>query len=172
MDTADNQRGTVTGDQTKDSSLNNFQFSPNYHVDLLLFRQILGTVSDAWYIRPEASYAFTDAISGSLAGIYSQAFFPQSTPRCWPTTTDATTNPDQTSGEKSCNSEKPAQQPLGIEFDAELTYKSQIDANGGGLLASLRAGILFPLGGFEINDTETGETSLAWTIQSTLAITF
>jgi len=172
LDSADNQRGTMTGDGTKDSDLNNFQFSPNYHVDLLLFRQILGTVSDAWYIRPEASYAFTDAITGSLAGIYSQAFFPQSTPRCWPTATDATSNPDGTTGDKSCDSNKPAQQPLGIEFDGELTYKSQIDANGGGLLASLRGGILFPLGGFDISDSEDEASSFAWTIQSTLAITF
>ena len=172
LDTADSQRGTMLNANAQDSDLNNFQFSPNYHVDLLLFRQILGTVSDAWYVRPEASYAFTDAISGSLAGIYSQAFFPQSTPRCWPTETDGTQSADDETGDKSCNSSKPAQQPLGIEFDAELSYKSQIDANGGGLLASLRAGILFPLGGFDINDTESGETSLAWTIQSTLAITF
>jgi uncharacterized protein (TIGR04551 family) len=172
LDTADGQRGIMQTGNVEDSDLNNFQFSPNYHVDLLLFRQVLGTVSDAWYVRPEATYAFTDAISGSLAGIYSQAFFPQSTPRCWPTETDGTQSADDETGDKSCNSSKPAQQPLGIEFDAELTYKSQIDANGGGLLASLRAGILFPLGGFEINDTESGETSLAWTIQSTLAITF
>ena len=77
LDTAADQRGIYASNGQSDSDLNNFQFSPNYHVDLLLFRQILGTVSDAWYIRPEATYAFTDAISGSLAGIYSQAFFPQ-----------------------------------------------------------------------------------------------
>ena len=172
-DTAANQRGTIASNGTIDSDLNNFQFSPNYHVDLLLFRQILGTVSDAWYIRPEATYAFTDAISGSLAGIYSQAFFPQSTPRCWPTSANGTQSADDATGDHSCSqNNKPAQHPLGIEFDAELTYKSQIDANGGGLLASLKGGMLFPLGGFDISDLEEASTSFAWTIQTTLAITF
>ena len=173
LDTAANQRGTIASNGTIDSDLNNFQFSPNYHVDLLLFRQILGTVSDAWYIRPEATYAFTDAISGSFAGIYSQAFFPQSTPRCWPTAANGTQSADDATGDHSCNqNNKPAQHPLGIEFDAELTYKSQIDANGGGLLASLKGGMLFPLGGFDISDLEEASTSFAWTIQTTLAITF
>lgn len=39
-----------------DRSLNNFHFSPDYHVDEILYRRILGTVSNAIYVKPSVAY--------------------------------------------------------------------------------------------------------------------
>jgi len=47
--------GDVDGPQFRlpqDNRVDNFRFHPNYHVDLILFRRILGTVSDSVYLRP------------------------------------------------------------------------------------------------------------------------
>jgi len=69
-----------------DKSLNDFHFSPEYHVDEILFRRILGTVTNAIYFKPSIAY-WLDldsrkendvGISGSI--IYSIAPVPVSTP--------------------------------------------------------------------------------------------
>lgn len=69
-----------------DRSLNDFHFSPEYHVDEILFRRILGTVSNAIYFKPSIAY-WLDldsskirevGVSGSV--IYSIAPVPVSTP--------------------------------------------------------------------------------------------
>jgi uncharacterized protein (TIGR04551 family) len=69
-----------------DRNLNDFHFSPEYHVDEILFRRILGTVSNAIYFKPSIAY-WLDldsrrendvGISGSV--IYSIAPVPVSTP--------------------------------------------------------------------------------------------
>jgi uncharacterized protein (TIGR04551 family) len=69
-----------------DRNLNDFHFSPEYHVDEILFRRILGTVTNAIYVKPSIAY-WLDldsskirevGISGSL--IYSFAPVPVSTP--------------------------------------------------------------------------------------------
>jgi uncharacterized protein (TIGR04551 family) len=69
-----------------DRNLNDFHFSPEYHVDEILFRRILGTVSNAMYFKPSIAY-WLDldsrkendvGISGSI--IYSMAMVPVSTP--------------------------------------------------------------------------------------------
>jgi uncharacterized protein (TIGR04551 family) len=69
-----------------DHNLNDFHFSPEYHVDEILFRRILGTVTNAIYFKPSIAY-WLDldsskirevGISGSV--IYSIAPVPVSTP--------------------------------------------------------------------------------------------
>jgi uncharacterized protein (TIGR04551 family) len=67
-----------------DSALHNFYFSPEYHVDEIFFRRIMGTVSNAMYFKPSVSYWLDVAekrqlgLSGAL--IYSMAAVPVSTP--------------------------------------------------------------------------------------------
>jgi uncharacterized protein (TIGR04551 family) len=70
-----------------DRRLTDFHFSPEYHVDEILFRRILGTVSNAIYFKPSIAYYWMDldsrkendvGISGSI--IYSIAPVPVSTP--------------------------------------------------------------------------------------------
>lgn len=41
---------------TDDFSVDNFRFHPNYRVDRILFREILGTITDAAYLRLQGSY--------------------------------------------------------------------------------------------------------------------
>jgi uncharacterized protein (TIGR04551 family) len=69
-----------------DRNLNDFHFSPEYHVDEILYRRILGTVSNSIYFKPSVAY-WLDldsskirevGISGSV--IYSLAPVPVSTP--------------------------------------------------------------------------------------------
>lgn len=55
LDQAQAVPGDVDGPQFRlpqDNRVDNFRFHPNYHVDLILFRRILGTVSDSVYLRP------------------------------------------------------------------------------------------------------------------------
>jgi uncharacterized protein (TIGR04551 family) len=67
-----------------DSALHNFNFSPEYHVDEIFFRRIMGTVSNAMYFKPSVSY-WLDVAEGRQLGlsgafIYSLAPVPVSTP--------------------------------------------------------------------------------------------
>ena len=151
-DMADSQRGvTATG---QDATLRNFQFNPEYHIDLLMFRRMLGTVTDAWYLRPEAVYRFDDKLAGRLTFIYSQAMTRASTPSF-----------DGTNG---------GHKPLGAELDGELAYGIHSSQQRGQLLATLAGGMLFPLSGFA-NPTRaigTQNGSFAWTIQARMFLTF
>ena len=67
-----------------DHAINDFHFSPDYHVDEILFRHIMGTVTNAIYVKPQAAYWFdlgrtrAVGINGSL--IFSMAQVPVSTP--------------------------------------------------------------------------------------------
>jgi len=67
-----------------DSSLHNFYFSPDYHVDEIFFRRIMGTVTNAIYFKPSIAY-WLDVTEGRQLGlsgsvIYSMAPVPVSTP--------------------------------------------------------------------------------------------
>jgi len=81
------QPGDLDGPQANlphDTTVNNFRFHPDYRVDQILFREIIGTVTDAWYIRPHVDFVFGRVGQGmfrfELAGIYSQALNATSTP--------------------------------------------------------------------------------------------
>ena len=41
-------------DPPGDTTVDNFRFHPDYRVDRILFREIIGTVTDAIYVRPHA----------------------------------------------------------------------------------------------------------------------
>ena len=67
-----------------DHSIRDLKFSPEYHIDSILFRNILGTVTNAIYFKPAVSYWFDLAQSRQLGVngtvIYSLAQVPVSTP--------------------------------------------------------------------------------------------
>ena len=53
------QPGDLDGPQINlpgDTTVDNFRFNPDYHVDLILWRRIIGTVTDAFYARPSVSW--------------------------------------------------------------------------------------------------------------------
>jgi uncharacterized protein (TIGR04551 family) len=96
------ETGGATGDQAEDPSqylnyrwhfvqqppgdhaINNFFFSPDYHVDEIFWRHIMGTVNNAVYVKPSTAYWFdlgqnrAIGLNGSI--IYSAAQVPVSTP--------------------------------------------------------------------------------------------
>jgi uncharacterized protein (TIGR04551 family) len=67
-----------------DTAIHDFHFSPDYHVDEIFFRHIMGTVTNATYFKPSAAYWFdlgqTRAIGVNGSVIYSIAEVPVSTP--------------------------------------------------------------------------------------------
>ena len=109
-------------DPPRKNFVDNFRFHPDYFVDRILFREIIGTVTGAAYIRPHARYRLVDsrafAIESSLAAIASWAVYAESTPG--------------------------GQHPLGLELDPTLTY-----ANVDGFAAALEYGALFPFSGLD-----------------------
>jgi len=67
-----------------DHKLADFHFSPDYHVDQIFFRHIMGTVTNAVYVKPQTAYWFDLGNNRSLglqgSVIYSMAQVPVSTP--------------------------------------------------------------------------------------------
>ena len=101
-----------------DKSIRNFRFNRDYAVDMILFREIMGGVTDALYLKPSVKYRIVDGFDVFGAMVYSRAIYAESTP-----------------------SEKNA--GLGIEFNLGARYESEE-----GFFAQLAWGILFPLSGF------------------------
>jgi uncharacterized protein (TIGR04551 family) len=63
-----------------DSKLTRFVFDPDYEVDLILFRELMGSVSNAIYTKPFMSYDLTRTIGLKVANVTSFAVRPVSTP--------------------------------------------------------------------------------------------
>src|SRR5207248_10608250 len=79
--------------------LSRFFFDPDYHVDLILFRRILGTVNNATYFKPGVSYDIIDNFGARVDIMYAMANRPVAYPG------------------NSYN--------LGLEIDAQLMYKNE-----------------------------------------------
>ena len=60
--------------------IRNFRFNPAYRVDLILWREILQGVTDAFYLKPTARYEFIDGLAATASIVYSQAMYAASTP--------------------------------------------------------------------------------------------
>jgi uncharacterized protein (TIGR04551 family) len=91
-----------------------FSFDPDYHVDLILFRRILGTVNNATYFKPGVSYDIVDNFGARVDLMYAIANHPVAYPG------------------NSYN--------LGLEIDAQIMYKNEEE----GFYAGLVYGVLFP----------------------------
>jgi uncharacterized protein (TIGR04551 family) len=115
-----------------DRSIRNFRFNPGYRVDLVLFHEILGQVTDALYVKPKLRWDILPGFWLDEAIIYSRALEKGSTP---------SVNSRGTGGA----------QDLGIELDTQLTYSS-----GDGFMAWAQWGVLQPLGGLEIQSHHAG----------------
>ena len=118
---------TPTGPQNQlcqDNDIRNFRFNQDYRIDLILWREIIGGITDALYVKPGVSYAFNDSLSVFGAFIYSKALKPTSTP----------------SGDST---------QLGFEINAGVRYQTD-----DGFYAQLAYGILFPFDGLKFNYTQ------------------
>ncbi|MBK9030488.1 MAG: TIGR04551 family protein [Myxococcales bacterium] len=63
-----------------DATIGRFVFDPDYKVDLILFRELIGAVSNAFYVRPRMSYQLTKSITFRAQNVTSAAVKPVSTP--------------------------------------------------------------------------------------------
>lgn len=67
-----------------DRTVDNFKFHPDYRIDRILFREIVGTVTDAYYLRPHARADLmrlsTGVLQFDVAAVASWAIYAQSTP--------------------------------------------------------------------------------------------
>ena len=119
--------------QDGNSRLTHFGFHPNYRIDLILFRNILGNVGGVYYLRPGLSYdlvrtAFGQRLGARVDVIYSRA---------------NRSSQIREYGSRDANS-------LGLELDASVYYRSE-DGPGltDGFYAAFQYGILFPLAGLK-----------------------
>lgn len=106
-----------------DNEIRNFRFNPDYRVDMILYREILGGITDSIYLKPRAKYRITQGFDVFVGAIYSRAIFLTSTPGSGYEATDPS---------------------LGIELNGGVRYETEE-----GFFGQLQYGILFPLDGFK-----------------------
>ncbi len=129
------------GDKVLD--IRNFRFNRAYLVDSILFREILGGVTDAWYVKPTARYEIFDGLVATAQVVYSQAVYATSTPST-------------------------VHNPLGVEPDIGLSYTSD-----DGFVAWLNYGLLFPLDGFDdLRPGNTTHLTRAHSLRAGLAVKY
>jgi uncharacterized protein (TIGR04551 family) len=119
------QPGDLDGPQAdypRDVRVDNFRFHPDYHIDRILFREIIGTVTDAVYVKPRLRVLLLEVgrgkLEAGLAAISSFALRAGSAPG--------------------------GSRPLGVELDPTLEYR-----DGAGFSATLEYAWLFPLSGLD-----------------------
>lgn len=129
-------------DVPRDVRVDNFRFHPDYRIDRLLFAELIGTVTDAFYVKPWARARLLQFTSSQLGlkvdGTLSRALFASSTPG-----NDAS---------------------LGVELHAALSWDSK---DGFDVLAEYA--VLFPLAGLDnpaqglsAQPAQLGRVRLAW----------
>src|SRR5262249_36089844 len=97
-----------------DSDIKNFRFNPDYHVDMILWRQLLGGVTAAVYAKPSIKYDVTEGFNLFGGFIYSRSIFSHNPPS------------------RQSNS-------LGLEFNVGARYETD-----DGFFAQFMYGVLFP----------------------------
>lgn len=106
----------------RDNRVDNLRFHPDYRIDRILFAEIIGTVTDAMYLKPWARLRLLDFSSAQFnlkgSGTLSRAAFASSTPN----------------GDAA----------LGLELWSALTWESK---DGFDVLAEYA--VLFPFGAFD-----------------------
>lgn len=125
-----------------------FKFDRDYHPDLILFREVIGTVTNALYIKPWVAYDLFDSPEDTL-GLrldleYAQALVPDGTP-----------------GNDGF---------LGFEADLKLFFH-----NAAGFQGDLEMGLLIPGGAFNyrpVDNTNNRDAELAFTLQGRLTMKF
>lgn len=129
----------------EDTTIGNFLFDFDYQVDLILFRELLGTVTNATYIKPSASYDFTDQIRFTGRSIISFANKKAATP-----------------GDSSM---------YGVELNGDLSYRQGPLSAGISYGVLFPMGALDRPAGLGFGDN-SGDAGTAQTIQSRLVIRF
>lgn len=115
-----NQRfGSLAIQPDGDRSVTNFRFDPDYRVDLIFWREIMGQVTNAIYWKPWVAYDFVPRFGFRLDLIHSMAQIPVSTPG---------------------NARN-----YGLEMDFSLGYKNHDE----GFFAGFQYGFFVPMGALD-----------------------
>lgn len=132
--------------------LSAFLFDRDYRVDLILFRELLGTVTGAAYLKPSVTWRPLEQITLRGSGIYSVALAPLDN--------QLGLNP---------NTPFSGEAPLGLEFDLDAEYRTSDR-----FFAALSWGILVPQAGLNPVGNNGGllnaETAQAFRLR--LGVTF
>src|SRR5438067_13441438 len=137
---------TTTGGHAR---INNFIFNRAFNVDMILFRNLVTSVTSAWYLKPSMRYRPTGRKTGGgddtgfeliLSGMYSQAWYDENTPGL--------------------------AKPLGLEFNLGITYDTSDRFHAG-----LAYGLLLPFAGLR-NGASGNNPSAAHAVRLILAIPF
>ena len=119
----------ITQDPADNRRLENFAFHPNYRIDEIFWRHIMGRIDGAWYFNPAVSYDIIRNPFGQLFGarasvVYSRAM-----------------------EEQQAYGSEPS---LGVELDLKLYYSSE-DGPGfmDGYHIQFMYGLFFPLAGLD-----------------------
>lgn len=144
------QPGDIDGpqyDAFNDDDIRNFRFDRAYRIDLILWRELLGSVTDALYVKPTLDYKVAEGFHLLGSAIYSRALYPESTPS-W---NGATGDPN-----------------LGVELNAGAKYETE-----DGFFATVQWGILFPLGGLaDTRPGAAGQLDTANVLRGSLGVKF
>ncbi len=142
-------KAPIDPNQPLDQDLTNFRFDRDYIVDMIMFREVIGAVTNALYFKPYVGYNFVqddrEAWGFKVSAIYGRALEAQATPG-----NDAN---------------------LGLEFDAEV-FIHEFDR----FRWSVAYGVWFPMAAFNRLDA-TGrqilaEPSAAQTLQAMIGMQF
>lgn len=134
-----------------DDKFNSFKFNRNYTVDLLLYREVLGGVSNSAYFRPHFDFDVIPTEENAFGGMISALYA-------------MTLEPDAYPGNA---------RNLGLEFDAHLFYEQT-----NRFLATAGFGALFPFDALDRPadflgfDLGAQEADWAWTMQGNLFLVF
>jgi uncharacterized protein (TIGR04551 family) len=110
-------------------TVSNFSFHPDYRIDLILWRRIMGRIAGAYYLAPAISYDIIRSDFGRVLGarfdfIYSRAMYEQQAYASEPN--------------------------LGAELDLSIYYRTEDGPSvKDGFFAAAQFGILFPLNGLK-----------------------
>jgi hypothetical protein len=136
-------QGTVGVICPLNTSINNFSFAQDYRIDDILYRELLGNITNSLYAKPTARYTVADGFDLFATLIASRAQYQISTP--------STTDPY-----------------LGIEVNAGAKYETE-----DGFFAQLTYAILFPLGGLgNFNNTTAPGLTQAQALRALVGIKF
>src|SRR5438093_412207 len=129
--------------------VNNFVFNRSFNVDMILFRNLITSVTSAWYVKPSMRYRPTGRKTGGgddtgfeliLSTMYAQAWYAENTPGL--------------------------AKPLGLELNVGITYDTSDRFHAG-----LAYGILLPFDGLR-NVAANQSGSAAHAVRLLLAIPF
>jgi uncharacterized protein (TIGR04551 family) len=142
--------------------ITNFRFNPDFYVDYIFWRRLVGTVTDAMVFRPGVQYNLTEGLGARLDLVYSRAMFASSTPSA------------SLPGIPALQQDQSAN--LGIEGDLRVFYNSE-----DGFHAWLLYALFVPFDGLNrgisMDKTENGQplaisAGIAQALQLMLGVTF